>query len=118
MLVRDNILKACEEGVELYYPKARHWAVAEVRTRAQTDYTFFKNAGFACLNDSHIVIFGGYTSEATSSDSCFSWHLATGDKPTITVVQTNIRLAIPEGFENCSALVDEQGFYVLQNVED
>lgn len=65
-----------------------------------------------------MMVFGGYTTEAISSDHCFSWQLSFGDKPKITINQINCSLPVPEGFENCSPLVDSQGFYVLQNIED
>lgn len=92
--------------------------IAEIKAKQRIESLFFKNAGFACLNDSHIMVFGGYTTEAISSDNCFSWQLSMGEKPRITINLINCSLPVAEGFENCSALVDSQGFYVLQNIED
>lgn len=77
-LIRDHILKACEEGIELYSLKMRQWIIADIKTKPRGDYSFNKNAGFACLNDSDVFVFGGYTGQTDSSDSCFHWHLTFG----------------------------------------
>jgi hypothetical protein len=92
--------------------------MAEVRTKPRGDYTCFKSPGFAILSDSEILIFGGYFSDSTSSDLCFSWRVAGGEKPRVSISKLSCRLPVAEGFENCCALVDEEGVFALQNIED
>jgi hypothetical protein len=51
MFCRNHILKACDEGVELYNPKIKQWIIADVITRPKSEFCFFKSAGYANLNE-------------------------------------------------------------------
>ena len=44
------MVKACDEGVELYNPRTKQWIVADTINRPKLEYNFFKSAGYASLN--------------------------------------------------------------------
>ena len=66
--------------------------IADVKTKSQINYTFFKNSGFASLNDTDLMVFGGYYTDSTSSDLCFLLKVSTGDRPKVNVFSLNCRL--------------------------
>jgi hypothetical protein len=114
---KDLIVKACEEGIELYSPRLKQWTTADIRTK-EHDFTFFKSAGYASLSDSEVLIFGGYHHNLQPADNCFYWKLLTDGRPTLVIKELNCRLPVPEGFDNGKAVVDERGCFALQNIED
>jgi hypothetical protein len=54
-----------------------------------------------------------------ASDKCFYWKLLSeGGNHVINVKELPLKLPTSEGFDNGKAVVDERGFYALQNIED
>jgi hypothetical protein len=72
--------------------------ISEIKTKPRVEYLFFKNAGFASLTDSSILVFGGYATNTSSSDLCFSWSLTVNERPRISINRINCRLPVAEGF--------------------
>ncbi len=116
---RDMIIKACEEGVEVYSPRQRQWTTADVKIKNVNEYIFFKSAGYATISDSEVLIFGGYHNDLQPADNCFYWKIAAdGGRTVINIKELPSKLPTPEGFDNGKAVVDEKGCYALQNIED
>jgi hypothetical protein len=64
------------------------------------------------------LVFGGYYADSTSSDLCFVWKVSGGERPKIQISGLGCRLPAAEGFESCCPIVDDDGIWALQNVED
>lgn len=79
------IVKACDEGIELYNPKAKQWITADIRLKSYEPFVFFKSAGFATINDSDFLIFGGYEASLQPVNKCFYWKIATDGRPAVFV---------------------------------
>lgn len=92
---KGYVLKACEEGVELYSVKIRQWTIAEVRCRPKGDYFYFRNAGHATIQDGEVIVFGGYYQDCRPTDDCYHWRVGVeGGRVRVNISKLGCKLPV------------------------
>lgn len=93
---KDLIIKACEEGVEVYSPKQKQWTTAELKLKNINEYNFLRSAGYATITDFEVLVFGGYHSNLQPTDSCFYWKInPDGGRISINIKELPSKLPTP-----------------------
>ena len=59
----EMIVKACEEGVELFSTRYRQWTIADIKMKGSALYYHCKNSGHAVLREGEVLVFGGYRND-------------------------------------------------------
>ena len=95
----ELVVKACDEGVEVFSSRIRQWVIAEIRMRGKAEYSHCKNSGYATLREGEFLVFGGYRNDNGGdlypSDECSYWRVQ-GNSQRFMVTISNLKCRLPD----------------------
>ena len=71
----ECILKVCADGVEYFSLKNGEWTVITTR-----NHVFHRACGYSKLNETQLLIYGGYNEDEDGVSDCFLWNVSLKEK--------------------------------------
>lgn len=105
-----SILKANEEGVEMFSLATARWSIIGT----SDSYCLVRGCGWSKISENTLLIYGGYDEEERGVSACWTWEVS---ESFLTVKKQSVRLPIAEGFLNNPGAIVGGELYALQNME-
>jgi hypothetical protein len=109
LAINTSIVKASEEGVEIYNINSKKWSILST----PENYSFVRGCGWTRISKETIFLYGGYDDNENGVDTCRIWNLHENE---LQVRNSCYRLVYKEGFLNSPGIIVDGALYVIQNI--